>query len=139
MSLASPAEPAAPASKGGVAVLVAPADSAFSFFPAPYPPQPPSPVGKGVTKVISCKGLRPLHPRGLNPWFAAKPTGIGSLRVVPSCTCMAGAVSAASGSVQGCRGRSPRRNKLWGSPFPAGEGGSGVYPSPSGKGGSKVN
>ena len=97
MSLASPAEPAAPASKGGVAVLVAPADSAFSFFPAPYPPQPPSPVGKGVTKVISCKGLRPLHPRGLNPWFAAKPTGIGSLRVVPPCTC--------SGGVCKCRKR----------------------------------
>ena len=31
------------------------------FFP--HPPRPPSPPGKGETKVISCKGLRPLHPR----------------------------------------------------------------------------
>ena len=30
----------------------------------PHPPTPPSPAGKGETKVISCKGLRPLHPRG---------------------------------------------------------------------------
>ena len=34
--------------------------------------------------------------------------------------------------MQGCRGRSPRRNKLWGSPFPGGEGG-------WGDGGKKVN
>ena len=38
-------------------------------------------------------------------------------------TCLAGTVSAASGLMQGRRGRSPRRNKLWGSPFPGGEGG----------------
>ena len=37
---------------------------AFTFFPAPIPPFP---AGKGEPKVISCKGLRPLHPRGLNP------------------------------------------------------------------------
>ena len=36
---------------------------------------------------------------------------------------LAGRASVASGSVQGCRGRSPRRNKLLVSPFPAGEGG----------------
>ena len=39
----------------------------LACFPAPYPPpalvERSSPVGKGVTKVISCKGLRPLHPR----------------------------------------------------------------------------
>ena len=34
---------------------------ALPFAPIP---QPPSPPGKGETKVISCKGLRPLHPRG---------------------------------------------------------------------------
>ena len=39
----------------------------------------------------------------------------------PPGTAEAGSVSVASGSVQGCRGRSPRRNKLWVSPFPAGE------------------
>ena len=40
---------------------------------------------------------------------------------------MAGTVSAANGLMQGCRGRSPRRNKLWGSPFPGGEGGQGGW------------
>ena len=39
-----------------------------AFFVASLPrlsllPCPPSPSGKGETKVISCKGLRPLHPR----------------------------------------------------------------------------
>ena len=29
-------------------------------------------------------GLRPLHSRGLNPWFAAKPKESGSLRAVPA-------------------------------------------------------
>ena len=41
-------------------------------------------------------------------------------------TCLAGTISAVGGSVQGCRGRSPRRNKLWGSPLPAGKGGRGM-------------
>ena len=39
---------------------------------------------------------------------------------------MARAVRAAGGSGQGCRGRSPRRNKLLVSPFPGGEGGRGM-------------
>ena len=51
-----------------------PAYPAFSLFFCPLFPRPPSPVGKGETKVISCKGLCPLHPQGLNPRFAAKPT-----------------------------------------------------------------
>ena len=38
---------------------------------------------------------------------------------------MAETVSAANGLMQGCRGRSPRRNKLIVSPFPTGEGGRG--------------
>ena len=48
------------------------------------PPSPltPFPSGRGLL-VFLCKGLRPLHPRGLNPWFAEKPTGSNSLRVVP--------------------------------------------------------
>ena len=37
--------------------------SAVSVFFAPIPPAP-LPGGKGETKVILCKGLRPLHPRG---------------------------------------------------------------------------
>ncbi len=43
----------------------------------------------------------------------------------PLGTCTAGTVSAANGLMQGCRGRSPRRNKLIVSPFPGGEGGQG--------------
>ena len=35
-------------------------------FLSPIPP-PPFPPGRGRIKVILCKGLRPLHPRGLNP------------------------------------------------------------------------
>ena len=35
---------------------------AFSFDFAPIPPTP-FPTGRGRFKVISCKGLRPLHPR----------------------------------------------------------------------------
>ena len=38
---------------------------------------------------------------------------------------MAGTISAANGLMQGCRGRSPRRNKVKSSPFPTGEGGRG--------------
>ena len=35
----------------------------FSFVSAPIPPTP-FPAGRGRLKVILCKGLRPLHPRG---------------------------------------------------------------------------
>ena len=37
--------------------------SAMSVLSCPHPPDP-LPGGKGETKVILCKGLRPLHPRG---------------------------------------------------------------------------
>ncbi len=36
-------------------------------FPVPYPPDPLPLWGRGRFIVILCKGLRPLHPRGLNP------------------------------------------------------------------------
>ena len=36
-------------------------------------PQPPSPPGKGESKVISCKGLRPLHPRAETRAARAEP------------------------------------------------------------------
>ena len=44
----------------------------FTFLPPfpegeGYPPAPLPRRGRGRIKVISCKGLRPLHPRGLNP------------------------------------------------------------------------
>ena len=57
----------APASGGGLPSL-SPAAPTFRLLFCPYPPVP-LPSGKGETKVILCKGLRPLHPRaepGLN-------------------------------------------------------------------------
>ena len=39
----------------------------------PPSPQPPSPPGKGGLKVILCKGLRPLHPRGCTRAALAEP------------------------------------------------------------------
>ena len=47
-------------------------------------------------------------------------------------SCLEKFVNAVNGLMQGCRGRSPRRNKLLISPFPGGEGG-------WGDGGKKVN
>ena len=41
-----------------------PADLSFSFMSCPHPPDPLPLRGRGRIKVISCKGLRPLHPRG---------------------------------------------------------------------------
>ena len=46
---------------GGLPSL-SPATPAFSLLLCPHSPDP-LPGGKGETKVISCKGLRPLHPR----------------------------------------------------------------------------
>ena len=48
---------------GGGLLSLSPAAPACSLLFCPLSPQPPSPVGKGETKVILCKGLRPLHPR----------------------------------------------------------------------------
>ena len=49
-----------------------PAAPAVSFLCCPYPPDPLPRRGRGRFKVISCKGLRPLHPRGLNPGGTGK-------------------------------------------------------------------
>ena len=48
---------------GRVLYPAAPALPAVSMLSCPLSPRPPSPAGKGETKVISCKGLRPLHPQ----------------------------------------------------------------------------
>ena len=117
-----PADLAVPEPQGWLAFFVARLPCLWFAFMPPSP-RPPSPPGKGEIFCFLMQGASPLASPGLNPWFAAKPTGIGSLRVVPSRTCMAGPVSAASSLMQGCRGRSPRRNKLLVSPFPTGEGG----------------
>ena len=39
----------------------------LAYFLAPHPPDPLPLRGRGRFKVFLCKGLRPLHPRGLNP------------------------------------------------------------------------
>ena len=65
------------------------------------------------------KGKPPLR---VPEWQGRQATA--RLRPPPG-TCLAGSVSAANGLMQGCRGRSPRRNKLIVSPFPTGEGGRG--------------
>ena len=49
--------------KGGLPSL-SPAIPAFSLIFCPHPPDPLPLRGRGRIKVISCKGLRPLHPRG---------------------------------------------------------------------------
>ena len=46
-------------------------------FPAPYSPDPLPRRGRGGFIVILCKGLRPLHPRGMNP----RGTGVGASHV----------------------------------------------------------
>ena len=66
-------------------------------------------------------GCRHCPEKGGSVCFAPKhklPSALG--------TCLVGTISAAGGSAQGCRGRSPRRNKLLGSPFPAGRGEGGM-------------
>ena len=80
----SPADVAVPESVGGGLLSLSPAYPAFSLIFCPHPPDPLPLRGRGRFLVFLCKGLRPLHPRGLNPWFAAKPTGSGSLRAVPA-------------------------------------------------------
>ena len=59
----SPADRAIPESTGGACLLGYPPPLTLALLLPPSPPQPPSPPGKGEPKVISCKGLRPLHPR----------------------------------------------------------------------------
>ena len=91
-----PADLAAAVPSGGRAFFVARLPCLW-FALSPPSPRPPSPPGKGEIFCFLMQGASPLASPGLNPWFAAKPTGIGSLRVVPSCTC--------SGRVCKCRKR----------------------------------
>ena len=73
-----------------------PANLAFSFPFCPLSPQPPSPVGKGETQSLFCRGLRPRHPcirpfaaptatakrapRGQNPRGTGYPSRCGARR-----------------------------------------------------------
>ena len=80
----------------GCLLSLPPAHPAFAFFFAPIPPSP-FPAGRGETKVILCKGLRPLHPRG----WTGRGTGEG-------------------GEPRARRGRAPYRAGLGGHPVPGG-------------------
>ncbi len=60
---------------------------AYPAFSLPFRPHPPArarralfPAGRGRLKVILCKGLRPLHPRGLNPCGTCLPSRCGARR-----------------------------------------------------------
>ena len=56
---------------------------AYPAFSLPFRPHPPDPLplrGRGRLKVILCKGLRPLHPRGLNPGGTCLPSRCGARR-----------------------------------------------------------
>ena len=111
----------------------------------------PPPPGAGLAgrasaargKPRGCKGRSPLHKKtkispfpggeggggisfpfgegGQESKLKARSAGDQPGTPPPVGTCTAGTVSAAGGSMQGCRGRSPRRNKLKISPFPGGE------------------
>ena len=96
-----------------------PAHPAFSLLYRPHPPAPLPRRGRGRPRLFSCKGLRPLHPRGWmghgtgfacgKPILAASngtlaPAGAAGTRIAKSryrcaSVCMAGFISAASGSV----------------------------------------
>ena len=58
--------PAAAVPGGGACLLPHLPTLLLACFLAPYPPSP-FPTGEGGFLVFLCKGLRPLHPRWLNP------------------------------------------------------------------------
>ena len=87
-----------------------------------------------------CKGRSPLHEITLIPPLPAgkgvggmgernqakgRAGGRGRRRTLHLDSCVARSVSAAGGLMPGCRGRSPRRNKVIFSPFPPGRGSGG--------------
>ena len=57
--------------RGGLPSLLPACLFTLACFPAPIPPAP-FPAGRGRLKVILCKGLRPLHPRGCTRATLAK-------------------------------------------------------------------
>ena len=80
-------------------------------------PGPPSPWLPAL--FTSAASQPPRH-----PWAPLTPAEQATQgESPPPGTTAAGSVSAAGSLMPGCRGRSPRRNKVIVSPFPAGEGG----------------
>ena len=94
------------------------------FFLAPIPPPDPLPAGKGEFFGFLMQGASPLASPGLNPRGTGSTCQSGTRQQAPRrASAWAESVSAAGGLMPGCRGRSPRRNKVKVSPFPTGEGG----------------
>ena len=107
---------------------------AVSLLFRPHPPQPPS-RREGGDQGYFMQGASPLASPGLygarhryclwktgsfgfkwcvgTRWGGGNP---GCKKPPPGVHLYTGSVSAVGGSVQGCRGRSPRQNKLWAPP-----------------------
>ena len=73
-----PADLAVPEAAGAACLLCRLSTLPLAYLLSPIPP-PPFPAGRGRFFVFLCKGLRPLHPRDLNP------RGIGSAGVSGAC------------------------------------------------------
>ena len=67
--------PAAVVPEGGACLLCCPPALPLVCFFAPIPPAP-FPVGRGRPRFFSCKGLRPLHPRGCTRAALAIPAAV---------------------------------------------------------------
>ena len=72
--MAALAIPAAVVPEGGLPFWL-PAAPAFSLISSPIPPAP-FPAGRGRPRFFSCKGLRPLHPRGCTRAALAIPAAV---------------------------------------------------------------
>ena len=69
-----------PVTKGRACLLCRPPTPPLVCFLSPIPPTP-FPGGEGGDfRLFLCKGLRPLHPRGLNPGGAYSPCQSGAKR-----------------------------------------------------------
>ena len=99
------------------------------FF-APIPPAP-LPGGKGETKVILCKGLRPLHPRHQTACGTYRPCRTGARRLNPGGVTRREPLSFGFEANHGfnpgdARGGSPLHKKTKILPLPAGKGAGGM-------------
>ena len=127
------ARPAVAVPDGGLPSLP-PADSAVSLLCFPLSPAP-FPGGEGGDFSFLMQGASPLASPGLDgarhryclwktgsfgfKWCVGTRWGGGNpgcKKPPPGVHLYTGSVSAVGGSVQGCRGRSPRQNKLWAPP-----------------------
>ena len=133
------ARPAAVVPGGGVCFPCRFPPAAFSFDSAPHPPARarralfPAALARpapGERTISNAEVPLPRSPLSLAAGTAQGKDFLSVLRRTAGSLArgarIAEAVSAANGLMQGCRGRSPRRNKLLVTPFPGGEGGGGI-------------